>query len=142
MKQLGYGTHFVGGVVLAIAVDVIVQTVAAAFLSGRNKLTQVVVIAAGAVYNRAENTLTNHIGYHKLALTVTAVFKHHAVDSGLFIGSDESPAVVKAICSGNLDAGSDSLFHCRNRKIDVSLPAGSDDDRVDSGGKKLITVAR
>ena len=94
-------------------------------------IAKVVVVAALAVNDRAENAFLYHVQRHQLFAAVAAVFQHHAGGSGRFLSFDQFPAILQGVSAANLAAYDFSGAHGFNGNRNVSFPRGGDHDGLD-----------
>ena len=122
-----------GGVVFAVAVLVVAESVVASFRTVGDFVPQVVLVAAFAVYDLAEQAFTHHLHYHQFVPVIAAVFQQHAVDAGLFIGVHQLPAVVQRIGAAHFGTGLLAAFHGVAAGGNVVFPCGGHHNHVHVG---------
>ena len=122
VQHLHDGAQLMGGVVLAVAVQVLLQTVVALFRSVGDLLAQVVAVTAGAVYHLTQYALTYHVQHHQLPAAVVAVFHKHIGRSGTLVGVHQLPALGHAAGAAHLAGHRDALLHAVEHHLHMGLP--------------------
>ena len=138
---LGDRAQFMGGVELAAAVEEVVLAVVAVDVAVADFHAQVVLIAALAVHQRAEQALLDHVEHHHFVFAVAAVFKQHQRDAGLLAGVHHFPALLHRARAAHLEAHAATRLERVDAHADVGFPGGEHDDRLGVAlGEQLVIV--
>ena len=140
VQHLANRAKLVGGVIFAVAVQVISQPVVAVFLTVGDLLTQIVVVAAVAGYDLTEQTLFHHIQHHQLPLAVTAVFQHHARHSGALGGIHQLPAILHSKIAADLHTHILSCLHSSQSNLHMVFPGTANDNRIHIHCNNLMII--
>ena len=122
IQNLRNGSKLVRGIVLAVSVQIITESVVSVLLAERDLITQIVTITALAMHDLTKQPLLDHIHDHHLDSAVAAVFKEHKGCSGLLIGAHQIPALIDGVSTTNLHANCNALLHCFNGDRHVRFP--------------------
>ena len=118
--------ELVRGVELRVPVQILPCALVVVFHAVRYR-AQIVLIAALAVQDFAEEAFLDHVEDGHLLAVVAAVFHQHAGDAGLLVGPDEIPALPDRLRRTDLESRVASGFHRRDGDLDMVVPVGRDE---------------
>ena len=92
--------------------------------------SQIMMIAAGSVYNFTKYALLHHVQNHKLISAIATVFHNHARYFSSFIRFYQSPAFLNGIGSAYFAGYIFTCFHCCYSNIDMLFPRCSNNNGI------------
>ena len=125
----------VGGVEVAVAVQVVLQAPAVFVVGGvEHHHAQVVQVGALGVGEGAKDALFDHLHDPQLLAVVAAVLQHDAMAAGLLGGLDQVNGFLVGRGDGHLAGGVQALAHGMNGHGGVPFPRGADQGHVGDFG--------
>ena len=125
----------VGGVEVAVAVQVVLQAPAVFVVGGvEHHHAQVVQVGALGVGEGAKDALFDHLHDPQLLAVVAAVLQHDAMAAGLLGGLDQVNGFLVGRGDGHLAGGMQALAHGMNGHGGVPFPRGADQGHVGDFG--------
>ena len=108
----------------------ILQTVMTVLDAAGHFPAQVVLVGCTAVDHATELAFADHPQQSQLLFAVAAVFQHHQVDAGLFVGTNQTPAILDVVCTADFHANVLAGLHGGNSHVHVCIPGGVDQHAV------------
>ena len=132
-----------GGIIFRIAMNIIIQTVMAVFLSKGDFLPQIMLIAPFAVHNLSQNPLLRHAVNHHFIPAIDAVFHKHNGSLRFLVAIHQLPTLRQGIGSPHLGGHRLSCPHGRHGYFTMSIPGSTNHNRIQIlHGKHLSIVGK
>ena len=132
-----------GRIVLAVPVHVIPQAIVPVLPAEGDLISQIMLIAALAVDDIAEQARFHHIQHHQLVPSVAAILQHHAGHTCLLRRPDQIPALLHRIGAAHLTGHRLSGAHSVDTHRHMGLPGSGDHHSVDRIQlQKLLVISK